>query len=58
MPLRALCHLYNDVINIITQCEVSDQTGSSLKLEKLWDKFSEAANSVSQFILTIIFFKC
>ena len=31
-----------------------DQTELPLRLRKLWDNFSETANSISQFIITII----
>ena len=31
-----------------------DQTESPLRLKKLWDDFSRTANSLSQFIITIV----
>ena len=36
---------------LLSSASARDQTGSPLRLEKLWDKFSETVNSVSQLLL-------
>ena len=39
------------VMFLLSSASARDQTGSPLRLEKLWDKFSETVNSVSQLLL-------
>ena len=51
-PKHSLVALPND--NYVAQPSVTDQTESALRLKQLGDVFSEAANSFSQFIITII----